>query len=577
VVGLGVLAVVLAGLAGWGWLRPEPAPVVTASYIKFAPREAPLPGPVDGALSRDGTMLVYAGPGEGGRGSSRLWIKRRGELHPTAIAGTDGAQAPMFSPDSRWIAFFADGRLKKIPSGGGGVVTLADAPTTFRWGAWLEGGRIVFAGPAFSLLMVGEDGGAAETVVSPADIGPGRGAVFAIPLPGGRGFLFASCGTNCSPTDIWVMDLGTRKATLVLKDAFPASLVPTGELLYTPGTGVMLAAPFDLGSLTLTGPGRPVVEGLARFGIFAVADDGTLVYQESGGPGSASIPVWVTRDGRETPIDSSWSGDVNSVALSPNGKRLAITAISGQTEDVWVKELDRGPLAKITFGEEPYNRVRWSSDGSSVFYLGGAEVLAKHADGTGAASVRTPGGRKIWSEVEESRDGKWLILRSLDGGKRDIWALATGDTVVRPLLTSDADEFSPTLSPDGKWLAFAGQEGAITQVFVTPFPEVGSAKWQVSTDGGGEPVWSHDGRELFYVRNSTELMVAEVNTAGAFSVLSRKTLFSVGPYARDLAHRIYDVTPDGQRFVMIRTTSFATGDLVMIENWFAVLKEKLRR
>jgi len=577
VIGLGALALILAALAGWGWLRPKPAPIVTASYLTFAPREAPLPGPVDGALSRDGSMLVYVGPGEAGRGSSRLWLKRRSELRPTAIAGTDGAAAPFFSPDNGWIAFFADGRLKKVPAGGGGVVTLADAPTSFRWGGWLEGGRIIFAGPAFTLLMIGEDGGTAEPVVNAADIGPGRGAVSVIPLPRGRGFLFAACGTGCSPSDIRVMDLETRRAELVLKDAFPIGLIPTGELLYSSGSGVLLAAPFDPGSLRLTGPGRPVVEGLARFGMFAVADDGTVVYQESGGSGGLSVPVWVTRDGRETPIDSSsWSGDINSVALAPDGKRLAVTAINGQSEDVWVKELDRGPLAKITFGEEPYSRVRWSADGTAVLYIAQGRVLAKRADGTGTASPQAPSGRNVWTEAEQSRDGQWLVLRSLDGGKRDIYVVAAGDTVVRPLLASAADEFSPTLSPDGKWLAFAGQEGALTQVFVTPFPEVGSAKWQVSTDGGSEPVWSHDGRELFYVRN-TDLMVAQVSTTGTFSVLSRKTLFSVGSYSRDGAHRHYDVTKDGQRFVMIRTSSFATGDLVLIENWFELLKDKLRR
>jgi serine/threonine-protein kinase len=576
VIGLGVLALALAAVAAWGWLRPEPAPVVTASYIKFAPREAPLPGTVDGALSRDGSMLVYVGPGESSRGIPRLWLKRRSELRPTPIAGTDGAGAPFFSPDSRWIAFFADGRLKKVPAGGGGVVTLADAPTNFRWGGWLEGGRIIFAGAAFTLLMISEDGGTAEQVVKAEDTGPGRGAVWVVPLPGGRGFLFAACGASCVPTDIRVMDLVTRKSELVLKDAFPIALVPTGELLYTTGGGVMLAAPFDQRSLRMTGPGRPVVEGLARFGMFAVADDGTLVYQESEGYRGGSVPVWVSRDGRETPIDSGWNGDVNSVALSPDGKRLAITAISGQSEDVWVKELDRGPLTKITFGEEPFTRVRWSADGKAVLYLAQRGVLSKRADGGGTAGLLAPHGNNVWTEAEQSRDGNWILLRSLDGGKRDIYAVAAGDTVVRPLLVSTADEFGPTLSPDGKWLAFAGQEGAVPQVFVTPFPDVGSAKWQVSTDGGSEPVWSRDGRELFYVRN-TDLMVAEVSTTGTFSVLSRKTLFPVGPYSRDQANRHYDVTPDGQRFVMIRTSAFATGDLVLIENWFEVLKDKLRR
>ena len=587
VFGLGALVVLLGGAALWGWLRPEHPRRVTASYIKVPAAEAPPPGGMLGDFAPDGSALVYLGPPE--NGVQRLWLKPRGELHARPLVGTEHANAPFFSPDGRWVAFFVADKLKKVPVEGGGVVTLAEAPTAFQWGGWLDDGRIVFAGPRFSLQMIGEAGGTAQTVVDGNHI-PGRGAVGAIALPGSRGVLFAACGINCAVSDLWVLDLKTGKSKQVLSNVLNALYVATGHLLYSSGDGQFLAAPFDLGSLTVKGPGVPVVEGLARFSGITVTRDGTLFYQEGSAQGGGTA-AWVSRDGRSTPIDSSWSGDFNSIALSPDGRRLAFTLVKGKEQDVWIKDLAGGPPSRLTFGEAAYTRPAWSADGREVLYVSGASgrgrVYRKSADGSGPASVLLDSVPNLWSEVGQSRDGRWLLLRTFNdsgpasqtGGSvvRTIYARGTGSDSLIAVPSPNGDTFGPALSPDGRWLAYAGMETGHPEVYVRPFPNLGDGKYQISVNGGTEPVWANSGRELFYVDVSNQLVVASVATVPSFAVIRRQPLFSVAFFNRDLNHQVYAVSPDDQKFLMIQNAVFGSGDLVQVENWLDVLKAKLKR
>jgi WD40 repeat protein len=579
IAGLGVLALALAAVAAWGWLRPRPESPVAFSYFKVAPAESPPRGPFDGTLAPDGTAIVYVGPVE--QGTQRLWIKRRNELHASMLPGTEGAGAPFFSGDSRWVAFFAGGKLKKVPSSGGGVVVLADAATPYLWGGWLDDGRIVYAGPGFTLQMVSDAGGTPETVVD-KDVVAGRGAVGAVPLPESRGVLFAQCGINCATSDLWVLDLETRKSKQLLPNVLVATYLPTGHLLYSPGNGTMVAAPFDLGSLTLRGPGVPVLEGLARFAGFAVARNGTVIYQE-GDAGTVGRPVWVTRDGRATVIDSAWNSDVSSLALSPDGRRLAVAVAGGKGSDLWIKELDRGPLSKLTFGEEASARPAWTPDGRSVIYISGdnleGQVRKKRVDGTGQAEVIGKVGNNVWSEALFSPDGRWLILRSTNkGGTRDIYAVRTdGDTALRELAAGATDEYGPSLSPDGRWLAYVSQESGRPEVYVRPFPNTSDAKYQVSMLGGSEPLWAHSGRELFFIDAAGQFVVAQVSATPTFTVARQQILFSLSLYVRDLIHNMYAVAPDDRRFVMVQLGAVGSGDVVLVDNFFEVVKAKLRR
>ena len=582
---LGALAVLLGAAALWGWLRPQPVRPVTANHITFSAGEAPPPGPIVGDMAPDGSAFVYLGPPE--NGVQRLWLKPRGELHARPLAGTENANAAFFSPDGRWIAFFVADKLKKVPVAGGGVVTLADAPSGFQWGGWLEDGRIVFSGPNFTLQMIGEAGGTPEVVVR-EEI-PGRGAVGAIPLPGSRGVLFSACGINCAVSDLWVLDLESRKSKLLLTNVLNGIYSPSGHLLYSSGDGTFLAAPFDLGSLTVTGPGVPVIEGLARFSGITVTRDGTLFYQE-GKALAGGTPVWVTREGRATPVDSTWTGEFNSMALSPDGRRLAATLIKGKEQDIWVKDLSGGPPVRITFGESPFTRPAWSSDGRDLFYVGGASgrgrVYRKRADGSGGASVVMDSMPNRWSEVTQSKDGQWLLLRTFnDSGPssrvgrvvRTIHAKRAGGDSLLAVPSPNGDAFGPALSPDGRWLAYVGMESGQAEVYVRPFPNLGDAKYQVSSNGGSEPVWAHSGRELFYINVSNQLVAVSVAAGPAFSVVSQQPLFSLGLFNRDQNHQMYALSPDDRRFLMVQAAVFGNGDLVLIENWIEQLKARLTR
>jgi serine/threonine-protein kinase len=574
---MSVLAAVLLGAALWGWLRPAPAAPVTATYVKFAPNESPIEGTLVGGLAPDGSALVYLGPGDGG--AQRIWIKQRSELHAVPLAGTEGAVSPFFSPDGRWVAFFADGKLKKISARGGGAVTLADAATPYKWGGWLDNGHIVYAGPGFTLQMMSDGGGTPETVVT-TDSFPGRGAVGVVPLPGSRGFLFAACGPNCSTSDLWVQDFRTRTPKRLVQNAQNGLYVESGHLLYTTGNGAWLAAPFDLKSLSLRGPGVPVLEGPGRFGFVDVSRDGTLFYQE-GQAASGGVPMWVARNGRATPIDSSWRADVNSLALSPDGRRLAVAITAGREQNIWIKELDRGPLSKLTFGDSVYSRPAWSPDGRSVLYVASiaGKLYRKRADGTGKDSILADIGKHTWGEASYSRDGGWLILRSISAGSaRDIYALRTnGDSVLRELVATPLDEFSPAVSPDGRWLAYVSMESGNPEVYVRPFPNTADGKYQISVNGASEPVWAHSGRELFFVNTANQLVAAEITTTPGFSVGKQQVLFPLGFFTRDQNHSAYAVAPDDRRFVMIQGIALASGDLVMVQNWLEVLKGKLKQ
>jgi serine/threonine-protein kinase len=289
----------------------------------------------------------------------------------------------------------------------------------------------------------------------------------------------------------------------------------------------------------------------------------------------------VARDGRATPIDSSWRGDINSLALSPDGRRLAVIIASGREQNLWIKELDRGPLSKLTFGDSASSRPSWSSDGRSVVYVGGVagKLYQKRADGTGKDSVLANFGKNNWGEASYSRDGAWLILRSFNAGSiRDIYAQRTnGDTALRTLVATPVDEYAPALSPDGHWLAYVSMESGAPEVYVRPFPNTSDGKYQISLKGGSEPVWAHSGRELFFVNAANQLIAAEVTTSPRFSVGKQQVLFPVGLFTRDANHSAYAVAPDDRRFVMVQGITLASGELVMVENWLQVLKEKLKQ
>ncbi len=575
----------------WGWLRPAPVMPISRLSLFLPAGEALLPPLAQSggrlAISPDGRQLVYTGPGEGG---PRLWIRRRDQLHATPITGSDGGLSPFFSPDGRQLGFITRGRIVRIVSlEGGPPLTVTDSANT-TGGDWGSDGYVYVESDS-GISRVRSTGGSLEPVYKFSQENE-VGAEWPHVLPGGRGLLFRVRRGGQAPSDfsIMAMKLPDGQARALTRGVF-ARYAASGHLLVVTADAKLLAIPFDPEKLVLTGPPVALVEGIGvragGFGVdLALSATGTLLYTTGNAVGARRV-VWVSREGVATPVDSTWDpqGAINSVALSPDGKKLAVALIRDDKEDIWVKQLPIGPFSRITFGDTGHVRPSWSADGRSVVYItdrggsGSGLPYAHLADGTGVPRVLLSS-LFNFGQVLASRDGRWLVLRRsvAEPGGGDIFALRVGDSVLTPLLSSPATELNPAVSPDGHWLAYSSDESGNEEVYVRPFPEVGSARWQVSTTGGAQPLWSSGGRELVYRNGGNDIVSAEIRTAPGFSVGQQRVLFSSAPYVSAGSYPTYAVTTDGRRFAMIREGAASQqSELIMTENWFQELKARTRR
>ncbi len=586
-----VAAVALAGVAAiaalWGWLRPAPSLPVNRFSLFFHPAEALQPTPTAGniAISPDGRRLVYVGPGEGG---ARFWLRELDKLRPTPIPGTEGAVSPFFSPDGRHLGFIRNGRTVRVLSlDGGPPLTLSDSINSTA-GDWGTDGYI-YVEVDSGLARIRATGGTLEPVYKFSAERREIGTEWPNVLPGGRGLIFRvrRAGQPSTEFDIFGMKLPHGEARPLIRGIY-ARYAASGHLLVVTADGKLLAVPFDPDKLALTGAAVAILEGL-RSGPFelnmAVAENGTFVYA-TGGSSASTRPFWVNREGTASPVDEAWDpqGTLNSVALSADAKALAVGLGRVGTEDVWVKQLPAGPFSRITFGDSPHFRPTWSADGRSLIYITDAGTGAglptmSRADGTGPPQVLLPS-RYAFGQASESPDGRWLLLRrSLnEAGGGDIYGVKTGDTTLVPLLTTPARETAPDLSPDGRWLAYSSDESGTPEVYVRPFPDVASGRWQVSLNGGTAPKWAYSGRELFYLNGRQEMVSTEVRPGATFGVGQPKVLFPASSYILSGAYALYDVTPDDKRFVMVRSAAAtAETELILTQNWFEELKARAGR
>jgi serine/threonine-protein kinase len=293
----------------------------------------------------------------------------------------------------------------------------------------------------------------------------------------------------------------------------------------------------------------------------------------------------VSREGTVTEVDPGWDpqGVIESAQLSPNGKALAVGLSRDGRRDIWVKQLPDGPFSRITFGDTSGVRPSWSPDGREVLYVsdrsgsGVGPAYAHRADGTGTARLLRASSTDDFGQIVASRNGRWLILRTapVGAGSPDIMGMQGADTTLVPLAVSPASEFHPALSPDGRWLAYSSNESGSFEVYVRPFPETATAKWQISTAGGGEPVWASTGRELFYINGRSEMVSAEVQPGTTFSVGKQRIMFSASPFTRTGPIPSFSLSPDDKRFLMVREgEATQQSELVVAEHWLEGLKRK---
>jgi serine/threonine-protein kinase len=588
-IGLAGAAVVAAGLAAWGWLRPAPAPEVNRYSLYIPPEQALAPVSQSGnriAISPDGKRIVYAGPAQRG---TQLWIREHDQLSSTPLPGTEGAGTPFFSPDGRHVGFVLGGtKIRTVSLDGGPTQSLTDSANT-TGGDWGTDGYVYFEVDS-GIARVRASGGPTELLYN---FFPRKeaGAEWPVALPGGKGLLFRTRRPNQGVGDFQIvaMPLPHGEPHVLMRGVY-ARYSPSGHLLVVTADGKLVAAPFDLGKLALSGPAVGVLEGIGvEVGGFStnvvLSDNGTLMYT-TGAAVRSRQPVWVTREGTASPVDSTWEpqGAIAAFALSPDGRALAVDVIQNGNDAIWIKQIPTGPFSRLTFGDTANLRPTWSADGRSLVYIGtastnGGALMMRRADGTGTAQTLT---RSPFSfaHINETHDGKWILARRsfFEAGSGDIYGVRKGDSTLVPLVTGPAAEIDPMVSPDGRWLTYASNESGVAEVYVRPFPDAGSARWQVSTAGGTSPVWSHSGRELFYRSTQEQLMTVAIRPGATFTFEQPKPLFSTSNYVFINPVPSFDVSPDDKRFLFLRETApNERNELIVVQNWTQEMKERGRK
>jgi Tol biopolymer transport system component/tRNA A-37 threonylcarbamoyl transferase component Bud32 len=585
------IAGVMAVIAAAGWLR-RPEVEAPVSRERTLVRTRPVARgalALAMAISRDGSTIVYSDSVGGG---SRLFLKRRDMLAVTELSGTDGATRPVFSPGGDSIAFAADGKVKRMALSGGAPLLVADGVnTTIPAIAWLDDGTILYNNENYALLAVTADG-ESRNVVRVAEIR--RGVVDVTPLPGSRGALITTCPGGCTDSDLRVLDLQADTVRMLVEETAQGWYVADGSVVFTRRDGSVLKAPFDLESLTFIGQPVPVLDGV-RTGPggadLVLSTKGTLLYVagEATGSGTNGEVVWVSRDGQVTLVDSTWapisaSGN-GGISLSPDGTRLAVVHQSRDSLDIWIKDLRSGAFSRITF-EGDNQRPAWSVDGRTIFYTSrnrsgqtNEDLFQRRADGTGSEKRLHDDDRPV-VEVRPTRDSTQFVIR-VNAPNRDIHLLTLGadSTTVRPLLTESFSESQPVLSPDERWLAYTSNESGRNEVYVRPFPGVHSGRWQISRDGGAEPLWAHSGRELFY-RGPERYMLAHVNTGESFALGEQRALFPMTGLFGSASALGSAISLDDRRFLFLRqiqgqiVPNAGPTELIRVDNWLTELRRK---
>ena len=582
--------------ATWSILRPDPPRPVTRISVRIPEDQLFDPERGDLDLSSDGSLMVYRGVGDGGQ--PQLWARRwDGALEATPVRDTDNAVRPAISPDGQEVAFYILGSdsIRVVPLQEGVSRTLpVSAHSDGAYPRWGPDGAWIYYRDASGGLSRLPPGGGVPQIVTVVDTAAGdEDHVNVDVLPGSRA-VYEVTGLG-KIRRIQAVDVETGALTDLTTGRHPRYST-TGHLLFQDATAATLyAAPFDVERLELTGAPVPLAEGLTPIGFtgsgsFAVSQTGRLVYHIGSSRVLSSqevlTPVWVQRDGTAREIEPGWEVRGNStrssLALSPGDTRLAISISEQGTFDMWVKQLDAGPLLRLTSDRTYDFRASWSPGAQSLTFVsdraGQGDVWTKRADGSGTAE-RVLDRQLFIPEAFYTPDNEWLVFREgeTNSGAGDIYAIRLLDGVEVPLVVTESIAYSPAISPDGRWLAYVSNRSGRDEVYVRPFPDAGSAVVPVSADGGRDPIWAHNGRELFY-RNyrANELVVVQFRADPTFEVGQQDVLFSMEDYLPSNGHPMYDVSLDDRRFVMLRLSEAAASpELVLVDNWAEELRERV--
>jgi serine/threonine-protein kinase len=574
-----LLLVAITGFAVWN-LKPTQPRLVSRTVIALPPgqRLAGLDQPAV-ALSPDGTQLAYVAI-QGG--IQQVYLRAMDSLDARPIPGTEGAVNPFFSPDGQWLGFFAGQKLKKVSVNGGAALTLSGAAQP-HGASWNSLGTIAFAPiQASALQQVPEGGGTPQplTRLEKGEITHRRPEF----LPSGKAVLFAAAATtfNWTNAQVAVQSLVTGERRNLVNGATQPRYASSGHLLYVQG-GNLMAVLFDSQRLAVTGTAAPVVEGVLQSTTsgaaqYSISATGSLVHVPGGIQAEKRRLVWVNRSGIEQSVAAPARAYVFP-RLSPDGVQVGLGITEQETQD-WLYDLSRETLTRFTFeGNVNLNAV-WTPDGKRIAFQSNKEgptnIYWQRADGSGGLERLTTS-EFVQVPLSWSPDGQLLAFIEINPTTGyDIWVLRLSDRKAQPFLRTPFSESAPRFSPDGHWLAYISNESGRYEVYVQPYPGPGG-KWQISTEGGTEPVWSRSGRELFY-RSGGKMMVADIATRPSFTAGKPRMLFDGQYLPTPATTPNYDVSPDGQRFLMIKPSEAgeaAPTQINVVLNWFEELKRRV--
>jgi Tol biopolymer transport system component len=540
------------------------------------------------AISPNGRILVIAATVSGKR---QLWLRAMDALRAQPMPFTEDAIYPFWSPDSRYIGFFAQGKLKKVPASGGPAQSLCDA-SNGRGGSWSRDDVIVFSPrPGGTIQRVAAGGGA------PIDVKPQGDQRYPVFLPDGRHFLYLARGMTGEQNGIYVSSSDGNENRRVLDDssgtvyAPPARSGRTGHILFI-RENTLMALPFDAVSAQASGDVFPVAEGVAlantNYVPATVSENGVLLYLAGGASGGINQIGWYDRNGKSLGSVGT-PGAVFDPAISPDEKSAVFRRWTGTGYDLWLRDLSRGTEIRFTsdpsFNQAPF----WSPKGDRIVFasnrkIGSYNLYQKSVSGSGQDELLLPNSLTDLP-TQWSRDGRFIVYSELDPkNKFGLWVLpmegATGDRKPIPFLRTEFNENFGQLSPDGHWIAFTSDRSGRREVYVRPFPG-GEGEWSLSIGGGEQPRWRGDGTELFLEAADGKIMVVAVKAVlGASPSFERSA-----PVALFEAHMApspggnafgYDVTADGKRFLI--NTMGGSGmapspSLTVVTNWYAGMKK----
>ncbi len=530
------------------------------------------------ALSPDGRRVAFVANSSG---INRLWVQPLSGVSAQPLAGTEGASNPFWSPDSRFLGFFANRKLNKIEASGGPPQSLADA-SLGRGGSWNRDGVILFVPNSREVVHRVSASGGSPSPVTKLDAGASevshRWPVF---LPDGRRFLYlAQNGGGIGEKNaIYAASLDGGERKLLFNANTNVAYTAPGHLLFY-RERTLLARPFDPKSLRFTNEAFPVAEDVKYFAtfaqaVFAVSDHGLLAYQ-TGGSGGQTQLTWLDRAGKPAGTVGP-PGRLTTPRLSRDGKRVAVRILDPQSVgDIWIYDLERNTPTRFTFDPSDEFGPLWSRDDSRVLFSAArknpGDIYQRDSAGT-AKEEPLLSSNAFKMALDWSPDGRVLLLQVDDPRaptQMDLWTYSVADGKATPFLQTTANEILGRFSPDGRWIAYVSNESGKEEVYVVPFPGPGG-KWQISTAGGRAPHWTRGGSEIVYQAPGDEIMAVEVRAASTFQAGIPTALFKT--HLRPPPGGQFDVTPDGERFLVnLRPADEISDPVTLVQNWAAERK-----